>query len=60
MVAARAREHYDQEAKGRQGTRSDLGSNILEKLPEGSKGTARDKAGAAVGVSGKTVDAWRS
>lgn len=54
MCAARAREIYEREAKERQGKRTDL--NIPANLPEGNKGDARDIAGKAFGVSGKTVD----
>lgn len=51
MVAARARDRYDKQAKERmtKGTKSDP----MENLPQGS---ARDAAGKAVGVSGKSVD----
>lgn len=51
MVAARARAYYDREAKERmeKGTKQDP----MENFPQG---TARDAAGKAVGVSGKTVD----
>lgn len=57
MVAARVRAIYDEQAKERQQVRKgkQAGSNP-ENLPELSKGDARDKAGAAVGVSGKSVD----
>jgi hypothetical protein len=53
MAAARIKEYYEVEAKERQGHRSDIGAN----LPESSTGRARDKAGEAMGVSGRTVDA---
>lgn len=53
MVAARAREFYDKQAKERQ-VRKPAGS-VPENLPE-QKGDARDAAGKAVGVSGKLVD----
>jgi len=52
LSAARAREFFDERAKKRQGTRTD----IPETLPEGSPGDARDEAGEAFGVSGKQVD----
>ena len=39
-------------AKERQGTRTD----IVENFPQGDAGKARDKAGEAVGVAGKTID----
>ena len=52
MVAGRMKESYAREAKERQGTRTDL----VAKVPPSDNGKARDKAGEAVGVSGKTVD----
>ena len=53
MIGARLKEHYAEEAKERQGTKTD----ILENLPEcSSAGDARDKAGAVVNVSGRSVD----
>lgn len=54
MVAARAREYYDREAKKRMlaGKKADPPEN----LPEGKASDARDAAGKAVGVSGKSVD----
>jgi hypothetical protein len=51
MCAARARELYEQQAKERQGKRNDL----VENLPPSSS-KARDAAGKAFGVSGKSVD----
>lgn len=54
MCAARARELYEQQAKERQGKRNDLKPNLPENLPEGRD--ARDAAGKAFGVSGKSVD----
>jgi hypothetical protein len=53
MVAARAREHYDQQAKERQKRKP--ADSVPENLPE-QNGDARDHAAKAVGVSGKTVD----
>jgi ParB-like chromosome segregation protein Spo0J len=51
MVAANLKEHYAAEAKERQ-------KQGKEKLPDPSQaGQSRDKAAAAVGVSGKLVDA---
>lgn len=50
MVAARFRDYYDKQARGRQGQRSD----IVENLPPCSK--ARDAAWKEFGVSGKSVD----
>jgi hypothetical protein len=52
MCAARARQIYERQAKERQGKRNDL----VENLPPSESGKARDKAGAAFGVSGKSVD----
>lgn len=52
MVAARAREYYDKEAKQRQKRKP---KSVPENLPE-QKGDARDQAGKAVGVSGRSVD----
>lgn len=57
MVGAKAREIYDRQAKDRQrkagGNRT--GTALPETLPEALKGDARDIAGKAVGVSGRTV-----
>lgn len=47
MVGARAREHFDAEARLRQARRA---------APNDARGDARDLAGRAVGVSGKTID----
>lgn len=56
MVAARAREIYDQQAKERQQVRKGNQPGATpENLPD-LKQDARDAAGKAVGVSGKTVD----
>jgi len=54
MVAARAREFYDRAAKERmaEGGRH----KAKENLPYPEAGQARDAAGKAVGVSGKSVD----
>jgi len=62
MVAADVRDYYDQQAKKRQ--RESGGDRKSEKAKKTGCGTcsttdsgkARDQAGAAVGVSGKTVD----
>jgi transposase len=62
MVAARAREIYDRQAKERQREGQERGrksqKGFPENLPETDprKGDARDQAGKAVGVSGRTVD----
>ena len=53
MCAARAREIYERQAKERLDTKG--GHSGPVNLPE-AKGDARDKAGAAFGVSGKSVD----
>lgn len=59
MVAARAREFYDKAAKERQkshgNTAPGKGKTLPENLPE-LNADARDAAGKAVGVSGKSVD----
>jgi len=58
MVAARAREIYDRQAKERQknhGGTAPGKKSLPVNLPE-LKGDARDHAAKAVGVSGKTVD----
>ncbi len=52
MIGDKARAWHEERAKERQGTRTD----IKETLPESSKGQARDAAGKAVGVSGRTMD----
>jgi len=54
MCADRAREIYDRQAierKAEGGRHKDV-----ENLPQADKGKARDKAGKAFGVSGRTVD----
>ena len=60
MIAAKVLDLYADEAKDRQkelaGTRPNAGTDLVEKLPQGDKGKSRDKAGEAVGVSGKSVD----
>jgi N6-adenosine-specific RNA methylase IME4 len=53
MIALEVKDIFEREAKKRQGTRTDL--NIPELIPESDKGEARDKAGKAVGVSGRYV-----
>lgn len=55
MVAARVRAIYDKQAKERQRA---AGGNksVPANLPEAPKADARDLAGKAVGVSGKSVD----
>jgi len=56
MVAARAREYYDQRAKERQIRKPT--DSVVEIFPP-QKGKSRDQAGKAVGISGRTVDAAR-
>jgi hypothetical protein len=63
MVAARVRDIYDEQAKERQSAGQQSGGrgnkkNSVANFPPSNTapGKARDKAGAAVGVSGKTVD----
>jgi len=58
MVAARVRSIYDEQAKARQTEILKKGQEIPVRanLPERENGRSRDKAGAAVGVSGKSVD----
>jgi hypothetical protein len=64
MVAARARKLYDEEAKRRQKEAAARGnqnrhdvSPVPAMLPEpATTGDARDQAGSAVGVSGRSVD----
>lgn len=54
MIAARAKSLYEKAAKERMlaGKKVDP----VENLPQGDVGKARDKAGEAVGVSGRSVD----
>lgn len=54
MCAARARELYEQQAKERM--LSGKKSDPVENLPQGESSKARDAAGKAFGVSGKSVD----
>lgn len=57
MVAARARDYYDRQAKERQKMSQGRGVKGVENLPPlNETGKARDQAGKAVGVSGKSVD----
>jgi hypothetical protein len=59
---SKARDHYDREAKARQGMRTDLKPNLQEKIPEGGHKQARDandreakaRQGAAVVTGNKT------
>lgn len=56
MCAARAREIYEREAKERMTVGVNQHTSPPANLPEGKKGDARDIAGKAFGVSGKSVD----
>jgi hypothetical protein len=56
LCAARAKEYYECEAKERQRLSEGAGNKGMVNLPYLSKGPARDKAGEAFNVSGKTVD----
>jgi hypothetical protein len=56
MVAAKAKERYTAEAKERQKQSKGRGKKGVANLPPQKTGKARDKAGEAVGVSGKSVD----
>lgn len=59
MIADRAREYYDRQAKERQAEqakRNQPQSQKVETLPPLEKAKSRDQAGAAVGVSGRTMD----
>jgi ParB-like chromosome segregation protein Spo0J len=57
MVGGRARALYDKQAKERQKVRvgNQPGAEV-ENLPQLDKGKARDMAGKAVGVSGRSID----
>lgn len=62
MVAVKLKELLEPEAKQRQDNSKakkgeKVGSKAGEKLPAPTKGRARDQAAAAVGISGKLVDA---
>jgi hypothetical protein len=58
MVGAKIRAVYDEQAKERQ--RASGGDHtqkpVMENFPQPDGITARDAAGSAVGVSGKTID----
>jgi hypothetical protein len=61
MIAARAKELYEKAAKERMQTGGEKSGKVrrnegVVNLPSLHEGTARDQAGKAVGVSGKTVD----
>jgi hypothetical protein len=61
MVAGRARKIFDEQALkrksegGSHGAKSGHGQHVAN-LPDAEKGRSRDKAAAAVGVGGRTVD----
>ena len=57
MVAAKAREYYDREAREKMQVRKgEQAGASPENLPELKKGDARNQAGKALSVSGKSVD----
>ena len=57
MVAARVRGIYEKQAKERMQSTLKKGEKpAMENLPQRETGKARDLAGKAVGVSGKSVD----
>lgn len=58
MCAARARSIYEEQAKERQNAtlKQNASDTVQENLPERKKGQARDQAGKAFGVSGRSVD----
>ena len=56
MVAARARDYYDRQAKERMSAGGKRHGQGVENLPPLEPAKSRDKAGKAAGVSGKTVD----
>jgi ParB-like chromosome segregation protein Spo0J len=59
LAAAKAKDHFKAEAKERKrqaGQTHGRGQKDVENLPQPNGGAARDKAGKAFGVSGKTVD----
>lgn len=60
MVGDKVRDFYDRQAKERMAAGHNQHTSPMEKLPQGSAGTARDQAGKAVGVSGKLIDCART
>lgn len=58
MIGAKAKDQYQREAKERQKAAGGDKKALVENLPQAldNKGKARDKAAAAVGVSGRSVD----
>tara|TARA_Y100000034_G_scaffold129233_1_gene185321 strand:+ start:4161 stop:5270 length:1110 start_codon:yes stop_codon:yes gene_type:complete len=57
MVARKSKPFFQEQARKRQGTRSDLkDDNIPELIPESEEGDARDKLGEVFNVSGRYVD----
>ncbi|MBE3117154.1 MAG: hypothetical protein IMZ50_00175 [Candidatus Atribacteria bacterium] len=58
MLAVELEKVYAEQAKGRQGARTDL--NIPAKLPEGSKGEAREQAAKDMNVSPRLVQAAKT
>lgn len=62
LLGARVRDCYDEQAKKRQKLSEGRGKKGVETVPHLNTGKARDQAGKAVGVSGKTIDKagnWR-
>ncbi len=59
MIAVEHRAEFDARAKERQLATLRRGSQapVVEPVPQGSSGRARDQLGTAFGISGKTVDA---
>ena len=57
MVADKARACYDKEAKERQKRKPE---SVVETLPQQNHTRARDAAGKALGVSGRSVDFART
>ena len=57
MVGARVRQIYDERAKERMVAGGKAKGKENLPYPSGDKGQSRDRAAAAVGVSGKSVEA---
>ncbi len=56
MLPEQKGDYYDDQAKGRQKLSEGRGKKGPVTLPDLNKGDSRDKAGEAVGVSGRTID----
>lgn len=60
-VGDKAMAYFTAQAKARQATSTGgVAPQLMENFPQADQGTARDKAGAALGISGKSIDNYRA